>query len=74
MLKQELSCLEMSRQNSAQFYNLRAHYSKIAKATIIKFHKERPLIETMDQHLNSREKTFDLWITNHFVLRHSNEE
>jgi len=40
----------------------------MAEATIIKVRTDRLLIKTMDQHLHSREKTFDLWITNHSLL------
>jgi len=46
----------------------------MAEATIIKVPMERLLIETMDRHLDSRGKTFDLWITNHSLLRCSSEE
>jgi len=45
----------------------------MAESTIIKVLTDRLLIETMDQHLDSREKTFDLWITNRSLLRCSSE-
>jgi len=45
----------------------------MAEATIIKVRTDILLIDTMEQHLDSRAKTFDLWITNHSLLRRSCE-
>jgi len=45
----------------------------MAEATIIKVRTDRLLIKAMGQHLDSREKTFNLWITNHSLLRRNNE-